>query len=97
MIQSLTYEQLPKPQQNNDTTLLWTQFTSLVQHQFAQHQHLIDQLAIPKPSIVIGVFLSLIIFLQFGGHILINLISWAYPGNFFNILKISNVILIIYI
>ncbi|KAI7888509.1 TB2/DP1, HVA22 family-domain-containing protein [Mucor mucedo] len=81
MLQSLICEEAPKPQ--HDTTL-WTQFISSVQetckHQLEQYQ-VTDQLAkLSKPPVAIGTFLALMVFLQFGGHILTNVISWAYPA-----------------
>lgn len=71
-----------KPQYNFNES--WVSLISSVQeecrYQLAHHNVIERLQSLSKPHIALGTFVSLIIFFKFGGQILTNTISWAYPG-----------------
>lgn len=83
MFQSLICEQ-PTANTQNDYKTSCVSFVNSVQeackNQLAQHNVMQRLQSLSKPHIAVGTFVSLIVFLKFGGQILTNVISWAYPG-----------------
>lgn len=83
MFQSLICEK-PATNTQNDYKTFCVSFVNSVQevckNQLAQHNVMQRLQSLSKPRIAVGTFVSLILFLKFGGRILTNVISWAYPG-----------------